>query len=153
LRRVFRRACRSVASSFDVLLEGREESDMRFMMIVKADRNYEAGAPPTPELMAAVGKLSEEMIKAGVLLDMGGLLPTSKGALINVKKGKLTVTDGPFSETKEVIGGYAVLQCKSREEAIERGRRFMQLHADVLGPSYEGELEIRQMPDTAPQFQ
>jgi len=92
------------------------------------------------------------MIKAGVLLDMGGLLPTSKGALINVKQGKLTVTDGPFSEAKEVIGGYAVLQCKSREEAIERGRRFMQLHADVLGSSYEGELEIRQMPEVAPQF-
>ena len=125
---------------------------MRFMMIVKADRNYEAGAPPKPELMAAVGKLSEEMIKAGVLLDMGGLLPTSQGALINVRKGKLTVTDGPFSETKEVIGGYAVLQCKSKEEAIERGRRFMQLHADVLGPSDDGELEIRQMPDVPPQY-
>ena len=125
---------------------------MRFMMIVKADRNYEAGAPPTPELMAAVGKLSEEMIKAGVLLDMGGLLPTSKGALINVRQGKLTVTDGPFSEAKEVVGGYAVLQCKSKEEAIERGRRFMQLHADVLGPSYDGELEIRQMPDVPPQY-
>ena len=125
---------------------------MRFMMIVKADRNYEAGAPPKPELMAAVGKLSEEMIKAGVLLDIGGLLPTSKGALINVRKGKLTVTDGSFSEAKEVIGGYAVLQCKSKEEAIERGRRFMQLHADVLGPSYDGELEIRQMPDVPPQY-
>ena len=125
---------------------------MRFMMIVKADRNYEAGAPPKPELMAAVGKLSEEMIKAGVLLDIGGLLPTSKGALINVRKGKLTVTDGPFSEAKEVIGGYAVLQCKSKEEAIERARRFMQLHADVLGPSYDGELEIRQMPDVPPQY-
>ena len=123
---------------------------MRFMMIVKADKNYEAGAPPPPELMAAVGKLSEEMFKAGVLLDTGGLLPTSKGALINVKKGKLTVTDGPFSEAKEVIGGYAILQCKSKEEAIERARRFMQLHADVLGPAYEGELEIRQMPDAPP---
>ena len=61
---------------------------MRYMMIVKADRNYEAGAPPKPELMAAIGKLSEEMIKAGVLLDMGGLLPSSKGARINVKQGK-----------------------------------------------------------------
>ena len=125
---------------------------MRFMMLVKADKSYEAGAPPKPELMAAIGELSEEMIKAGVLLDMGGLLPTSKGALINVRKGKLTVTDGPFSEAKEVIGGYAVLQCKSKEEAIERGRRFMQLHADMLGPSYDGELEIRQMPDVPPQY-
>ena len=124
---------------------------MRFMMIVKADKNYESGAPPKPELMAAIGKLSEEMIKAGVLLDIGGLLPSSKGARINVNQGKLTVTDGPFSEAKELIGGYAILQVKSKEEAIERGRRFMQLHADVLGPSYDGELEIRQMPEMPPQ--
>ncbi|HEU4689691.1 MAG TPA: YciI family protein [Vicinamibacterales bacterium] len=123
---------------------------MRFMMIVKADKNYEAGTPPPPELLAAIGKLSEEMVKAGVILDMGGLLPSSKGARINVKKGKLTVTDGPFSEAKELIGGYAILQVKSREEAIERGRRFMQIHADVLGPSYDGELEIRQMPEAPP---
>lgn len=123
---------------------------MRFMMIVKADKNYEAGTPPPPELLAAIGKLSEEMVKAGVILDMGGLLPSSKGARINVKKGKLTVTDGPFSEAKELIGGYAILQVKSREEAIERGRRFMQIHADVLGPSYDGELEIRQLPEAPP---
>lgn len=123
---------------------------MRYMMIVKADKNYEAGAPPEPELMSAVGKLSEEMIKAGVLLEMGGLLPSSKGARINVKQGKLIVTDGPFSEAKELIGGYAILQVTSKEEAIERGRRFMQLHADVLGPSYDGELEIRQMPEIPP---
>ena len=123
---------------------------MRYMMIVKADKNYEAGAPPEPELMSAVGKLSDEMIKAGVLLEMGGLLPSSKGARINVKQGKLIVTDGPFSEAKELIGGYAILQVTSKEEAIERGRRFMQLHADVLGPSYDGELEIRQMPEIPP---
>ena len=125
---------------------------MRFMMIVKADDNYEAGVPPKPELMAAIGKLSEEMIKAGVLLDMGGLLPSSNGARIHVKQGKLTVTDGPFSEAKELIGGYAILQVKSKEEAIERGRRFMQLHADVMGPSFDGQLEIRQMPEAPPQF-
>jgi len=125
---------------------------MRFMMIVKADRDYEAGAPPKPELMAAIGKLSEEMIKAGVLLDVGGLLPSSTGARINVNQGRLTVIDGPFAEAKELIGGYAILQVKSREEAIERGRRFMQMHADVLGSSYDGQLEIRQMPDVPPQF-
>jgi hypothetical protein len=121
---------------------------MRYMMIVKADKNYEAGNPPKPELLAAIGKLSEEMIKAGVLLEMGALLPSSNGARIHVNQGKLIVTDGPFSEAKELIGGYAILQVKSREEAIERGRRFMQVHADVLGPSYDGELEIRQMPET-----
>ncbi len=67
------------------------------------------------------------------------------GARILVGKGKMTVTDGPFAETKELIGGYAVLQANSKEEAIELGRQFMQIHIDVMGPGYEGELEIRQM--------
>jgi hypothetical protein len=120
---------------------------MRFMMIVKADKDYEAGKPPSPELMQAVGKLGEELTKAGIMLDTGGLLPSRMGARIRTAKGKLAVTDGPFAETKEVIGGYAVMQVSSKEEAIELGKRFMQLHADVLGPGYEGELEIRQMFD------
>jgi hypothetical protein len=69
------------------------------------------------------------------------------GAKIRAGKGKLKVTDGPFSEAKEIVGGYAVMRFNSREEAIESGKRFMQLHLDILGPSYEGELEIRQMAD------
>jgi len=121
---------------------------MRFMMIVKADRDYEAGMPPSPELMAAIGKLSEDNAKAGILLDAGGLLPSSHGARISVGSGKkLTVLDGPFAETKEIVGGYAILKANSREEAIELGKQFMKLHADVLGPSYEGELEVRPMQD------
>ena len=124
---------------------------MRFMTMVKAPEKSPLGPPPKA-LMEAIGKLGEEAAKAGVMVEMGGLLPTAMGARLRLSGGKLTVTDGPFSEAKEVIGGYAVLQCKSRAEAIERGRRFMQLHADVLGSSYEGELEIRQMPDVAPQF-
>ena len=123
---------------------------MRFMMIVKGDKNYEAGVPPRPELMAAIGKLSQEMISRGKLLDSGGLLPSSAGAKVRVGGGKLTVTDGPFTETKELIGGYAVLRADSREEAIELGKQFMKLHADILGPSYEGELEIRQFADFSP---
>ena len=124
---------------------------MRFMMIVKADKDHEAGVPPNPELMAAIGKLSEEMATAGVLLDTGGLLPTSKGARVQVARGKLTVTDGPFSEAKELIGGYAILKAKSKEEAIEMGKTFMKLHADSLGPEYEGQLEIRQLADFGPE--
>lgn len=120
---------------------------MRFMMIVKADKDYEAGLPPSPELMAAMGKLTEENIKSGLLLDTGGLFPSSKGARIRVGGGKMTVTDGPFAETKELIGGYAIIQANSKQEAIEQGRRFMQLHADILGDSYEGECEVRQMFD------
>lgn len=120
---------------------------MRFLMMIKADKNYEAGIPPSNELMVAIGKLTEEMMRAGVVLDTGGLLPSSKGARVQVARGKLTVTDGPFSETKELIGGYAILQTRSKEEAIELGKRFMKVHADILGPSYEGALEIRQLFD------
>ena len=120
---------------------------MRFMMMVKADKNYEAGAPPSMELMAAMGKLTEDMTKAGVLLETGGLMPSSKGARLRIAEGKVTVTDGPFSEAKELIGGYAIVQVKSKKEAIELGERFLQLHAEILGPSYEGESEIRQMFD------
>jgi hypothetical protein len=87
------------------------------------------------------------MSKSGALLDVGGLLPVAKGARIGAAKGKLTVTDGPFIESKEVIGGYAILRAKSKEEALRMGKDFMKIHVDILGPSYEGELEIRQMFD------
>lgn len=123
---------------------------MRFLMMVKADKDYEAGKPPAPELMAAIGTLSAEMARAGVLLESGGLLPSSAGARVKVAGGKLSVTDGPFTETKELIGGYAIIQAGSRAEAIAHGRRFMGLHAEVLGPGYEGELEIRQLADAPP---
>ena len=122
---------------------------MRFMMIVKADPNYEAGRPPDPALMAAVGKLSQEMTERGVLLQSGGLLPSSKGARVRVSGGKMTVTDGPFAETKELIGGFAILKAASKEEAIRLGQEFMRLHVDVLGPTYEGTLEVRAMFDPA----
>ena len=120
---------------------------MRFMMMVKADKAYEAGLPPNPELIGAIGKLSDEMVQAGVLLETGGLLPSSRGARVRVSGGKLTVTDGPFAETKELIGGYAIVQASSREQAIELGKQFMELHARVLGPSYDGECEVRQLFD------
>ena len=122
---------------------------MRFMMIVKADPSYEAGRPPNPALLAAVGKLSEEMTKRGVLLQSGGLLPSSKGVRVRVSGGKMTVTDGPFAETKELIGGFAILEAASKEEAIRLGKEFMQVHVDVLGQSYEGTLEVRPMFDPA----
>jgi hypothetical protein len=122
---------------------------MRFMMIVKADPSYESGRAPDPALIAAVGKLSEEMAKRGVLVQSGGLQPSSKGARVRVSAGTLTVTDGPFAETKELIGGFAILEAASKDEAIGLGRQFMQLHVDVLGQSYEGTLEIRPMFDPA----
>ena len=122
---------------------------MRFMMLVKATRDSEAAAPPNPELMAAVAKLAEEATERGVMVTAGGLLPSSQGVRIRVGGGKTSVVDGPFAETKELVGGFAIFDLESKEEAIESGRKFMQLHADILGPSYEGELEIRAMFGTA----
>src|ERR1700720_568044 len=123
---------------------------MRFMMMVKSNEQSEAGVPPSPEMMAAVGKFTEEMIKAGVVLDTGGLLPRPMGARIRLPGGKLIVSDGPFAEAKELIGGYAIIRATSKPEAIESGKRFMAIHADVLGPLYESEMEIRQMADFDP---
>jgi len=120
---------------------------MRFMMMVKADKNYEAGLPPDPKLMAAIGKHVEEEMKTGVLVGNGGLLPSSMGARVRAAGGKLSVTDGPFSEAKELIGGYAIVEAKSKAEAIELAKGFMKIHVDVLGSSYEGECEVRQMFD------
>jgi hypothetical protein len=125
----------------------KDDTTMRFMMMVKAGKDYEEGKPPSPALMEAVGKHAETMKQAGVLLETGGLLPSRMGARIRVGKGKMMVTDGPFAETKEVIGGFAILEASSKEEAIELARQFMQIHVDVMGPGYESELEIRQMFD------
>jgi len=123
---------------------------MRYMMMVKANKDYEAGVPPKKELMEAIAKHGAELAKAGILLDTGGLMPTAKGARILASGGNLNVIDGPFAEAKEVVGGFAVLKAESKEEAIRLGRIFMQIHIDTLGPGYEGELEIRQMHDTSP---
>ncbi len=123
---------------------------MRYMMMVKGNKDYEAGVPPKKELMEAIARHGAELAKAGILLDTGGLMPTSKGARILASGGNLNVIDGPFSEAKEVIGGFGILKAESKEEAIKLGRIFMQIHIDTLGPGYEGELEIRQMHDTSP---
>ena len=128
---------------------------MKYMMMGFSDRNsqacrdYEAGRPPEPKLMEAIAKHSEKMAKAGILLGTGGLWPLSKGARVRAAGGKLTVTDGPFIESKEVIGGYGILQAESKEEAIQLAKDFMQIQLDVLGPSYESVLEIREMFDGA----
>ncbi len=126
---------------------------MRYMMLVKCTQESEAGLPPNPELMAAVAKLAEDATKRGVMVGAGGLLPTSQATRINVSKGKTSVIDGPFAETKELVGGYAIFNLSSKEEAVRMGRDFMQVHADILGPSYEGQLEIRPMFDAPPQAQ
>src|ERR1700726_4250296 len=103
---------------------------MRFMMIVKASKDSEAGIMPSEELLSAMGKYNEELMKAGVLLDLAGLQPTSKGARIKFSGGKRTVIDGPFTETKELIAGYWLIQVKSREEAMEWAKRAPAPHAN-----------------------
>jgi hypothetical protein len=123
---------------------------MRFMMLVKGNSDYEAGKPPSPELMEAIGALAEQGFRDGTLVEQGGLLPSSAGALVRVKDGKVRVIDGPFAEARELVGGYAILNAGSRDEAVRMGREFMELHARVLGPSFEGELEVRQLFETPP---
>jgi len=123
---------------------------MRYMMMVKGNRDYEAGIPPKKELMEAIAKHGAELAKAGILLDTGGLMPSTKGARILASGGNLNVVDGTFTEAKELIGGFGILKADSKEEAIRLGKLFMQIHVDTLGPGYEGELEIRQMHDNPP---
>jgi hypothetical protein len=114
---------------------------MRFMMIVK---HAEEQGPPPQELMDAIAQLADEATKAGTMLGTGGLAPTALGARVRLSRGNVTVTDGPFMETKEVIGGYAQFELKSKEAAIESAVRFMELHKKHW-PGWEGETEIRQM--------
>lgn len=97
---------------------------MRFMMIVKADKTTESGALPDAAAMAAMGKYNNELMKAGVFRDAAGLKPSSAGARVTREDGKLVVTDGPFAETKEIIGGFWVIDVKSKAEAIEWARRI-----------------------------
>jgi hypothetical protein len=114
---------------------------MRYMMIVK---HKEAPGMPPKELMDAIGKLSEEAIKNGTLLGNGGLLPTAAGVSVRLSGGRISVTDGPFTEAKEIIGGYALFELKSKEEAVEGARHFMELHKKHW-PGWEGETEVREM--------
>lgn len=114
---------------------------MRFMMLVKASKNSEAGMIPDDSLIAAMTKYNEEMAKAGILLDLAGLQPSSKGARIKFSGGRPTVVDGPFTETKELIAGYWLIQVKSKEEAIDWAKRAPSPH----GEGAEGEIELRQL--------
>jgi hypothetical protein len=114
---------------------------MRYMMIVK---HKEAQGMPPKELMDAIGKLTEEAIKDGTLLGNGGLLPTAAGASVRLSGGRVSVTDGPFTEAKEIIGGYALFELKSKEEAVAGAVQFMELHKKYW-PAWEGETEVREM--------
>ena len=114
---------------------------MKFMMLVKHGKNP---SPPPKELMDAIAILSDEAVNAGTMLGSGGLAPIEQSTRVRVSKGRLTVTDGPFAEAKEVVGGYAQFELKSKEEAIEGAVHFMELHQKHW-PGWEGETEIRQI--------
>jgi hypothetical protein len=112
---------------------------MRFMILVKADKNTEAGVMPSERLLAEMGKYNEELVKAGVMVSGEGLQPTSKGARVKFSGNKRTVVDGPFAESKELIAGFWIFQVKSKEEAIEWVKRCPNPHDG------EAEIEIRQI--------
>ena len=114
---------------------------MKFMVMVKG---AEPSGPPPQALMDGIAQLGMEAAKAGVMVETGGLLPSAAGARVRIRNKKLSITDGPFTEAKEVVGGYAVYQVRSKEEAIEWTRRFMELHREHW-PDWEGESEIRQI--------
>lgn len=109
---------------------------MRFMMIVKASKQSEAGVLPTEKELADMGKFNEQMMKAGVMLAAEGLQASSKGARVHFTGGKASVTDGPFTETKELVAGYWLIRAKSKQEAIDWAKRV---------PFVDGEIEIRQV--------
>jgi hypothetical protein len=109
---------------------------MRFMLIVKADQRSEAGVLPSDKELADMGKFNDEMVKGGVMLAGEGLQASSKGAKVKFKGGKPTVIDGPFSEAKELVAGFWLIQARSKEEAVEWARR---------APFVDGEIEVRQV--------
>jgi len=112
---------------------------MRFLILVKASKDSEAGVLPNEKLLTEMGQFNEELVKAGVMLAAEGLQPSSKGARVKFSGGKRTVIDGPFAETKELIAGFWIWQVKSKEEAIEWVKRIPNPTGD------EGEVEIRQV--------
>jgi hypothetical protein len=117
---------------------------MRYMFIVSGSENLAASGPPPAALVEAIGQLTGEAIESGRMVSFGGLKPTSSGARMRITKGKIVTTDGPFTESKEVIGGFSIFNLSSKEEALEEARKFTELHR-AHWPEWEGEIEIRLM--------
>ena len=116
---------------------------MKYLAFIRHSEKYRESGPP-PALLEAMGRFVERSLEDGTLVDTGGLLPSKDGVRIRLANGKLTVTDGPFTEAKEVIGGWAILNAKSKEEAVRIGAEFMELHRRHW-PEFEGESEVRPM--------
>ena len=120
---------------------------MRYMMFIKHTEDYRNADVPA-SLYEEMGKFIEETTKTGNFISGAGLQPTSAGARVRLKGGKITVMDGPFTESKEVVGGYAIMEAKTREEALTLARRFMELHLKHW-PTFEGESEVRPFEEEA----
>jgi hypothetical protein len=116
---------------------------MKYLTFIRHPESYRQAAPPAA-LMEAMGKFVQKSLQDGTLVDTGGLMPSKEGALVRLSRGKITVTDGPFTETKEVIGGWAILEVGSKAEAIQIATEFMELHR-TYWPEFEGESEVRPM--------
>jgi hypothetical protein len=114
---------------------------MRFLMLVKHGENP---GPPPKEFLDAMARLGEEAAKSGTMIQSGGLSPIAKSTSVRLSRGQVTAIDGPFTESKEVVGGFAMFELKSREEAIEGAKQFMELHKKYW-PGWEGETEVRQV--------
>ena len=114
---------------------------MRYMMFIKHGENIDLSQVPQ-SLFGAMDELVQRNMKSGALVETAGLQPTKAGTRIRLSKGKLKTTDGPFTETKEIVGGFAIMECKTREEALAHAREFMELHR-VHWPAFEGECEVR----------
>ena len=112
---------------------------MRYLSMIRIDEK--SGQAPSEQLMQDMGKLIDEMTRSGALVSTAGLRPTSEGVRVRLRAGKLSTTDGPFTEAKEVIGGYAVLEAKSMQEAVELTKRFLRVHGD----EWDIECEVRQL--------
>lgn len=120
---------------------------MKYMMFMKHPRDYGDSQPP-PALFEAMGEFVEEMINNGTFIDGAGLKPLAKGTRVRLAGGKINVTDGPFAEAREVIGGYALIEAKTHADAIALATRFMELHR-IHWPGFEGESEVRPLEDSA----
>lgn len=117
---------------------------MRYMFIVKGSESLAVSGPPPAALFEAIEKLAEEATRSGKMVSFGGLQPTSFGARMRITKGEIVTTEGPFTESKEVIGGFSIFNLASMEEALEQARQFTELHR-IHWPEWEGETEIRLM--------
>lgn len=117
---------------------------MKFIMMIHG-KNHD-GRPPEPKLMAAINKLAEEETKAGHMIFTGGLGgPDVNGVRLNASGGQLSTVDGPFTETKELIAGFALMEFPTKDEALASARRFMKVHQEINGPTWEGTMEIHQV--------